>query len=425
MKKEIINRYFLYISLLTMFVAIYYGIYNSRLYLIAFAINIITIILGNFKMTFSQLFFLIPFSMIYKLTPSSSSLFTFGMLLTAIISFVRWNRGNSFLYGYICFFALYLYVGLESDYVSLLKIIGGLLCLTSFIKNCRINDIKDIIISSALGILGASYLGLSKITNPNISQYFGDLNSEWMNGEQVFRFSGLMQDPNYYSVSVIVTVFLLFRLFQTKSANRILTLTMIISLVVFGSLSYSRIYIVALVLMMAYFTNILMKKSRYRLTAVLSVVLFTTIAWYYIGTSTFFQNISLRFEAEDVSSGRTTIWWNYLEYIFSNPIVLLVGAGLDASFVGKMGAHNTYIEVLHRVGIIGGIIYTILLISIIKSRRLNNLNLEKCSLLFIFLIMIGTLGFFQMNDFSFYLMFVWISMFYTSKDIIENNKHII
>ena len=156
MKKEIINRYFLYISLLTMFVAIYYGIYNSRLYLIAFAINIITIILGNFKMTFSQLFFLIPFSMIYKLTPSSSSLFTFGMLLTAIITFVRWNRGNSFLYGYICFFALYLYVGLESDYVSLLKIIGGLLCLTTFIKNCRINDIKDITELSQVNIHSSS-----------------------------------------------------------------------------------------------------------------------------------------------------------------------------------------------------------------------------------------------------------------------------
>lgn len=418
-KRFIKNTFPLYWELLLLFGLIYWGIYDVRLMLAAFLINVITIILGNFKLGFAQLFFLLPFSMVYKLSPESSSFFAYGMLVMSVVALSKTITKTASIYVLLFLYTLYLFAGLTANWSMVIKAIGGLICFVYFVKNVRASDLKDIILSSIFGILGASYMGFSKITNPYIQQFFSDYNSEFMNGERIVRFSGLMPDPNYYSVSIIVAVFMLIRLLQSKVINKYIGAILILSLVWFGGLSYSRIYFLSLMLLVLYFVHIFTGKSRYSLLSLIGLSIVFIVAWLYFTNTSYYLNAISRFEVEDVSNGRTSLWAQYITAILSDTKILLLGSGYDSKLVGGHGAHNTYIEVLYHIGCIGLLLLLTLFRSIFRLRGPFNgkwpkgQRWEQYALFVIFCVMIGTLGFYKQNDFPFYLMMVWLSMYYT------------
>ena len=58
-------------------------------------------------------------------------------------------------------------------------------------------------------------------------------------------------------------------------------------------------------------------------------------------------------ELNDVFTGRLGIWDGYIELVFSNPKILLFGSGFSTiADLGK-GTHNTYLEALYNLGIVG------------------------------------------------------------------------
>lgn len=418
-KRFIKNTFLLYWELLLLFGLIYWGIYDVRFMFAAFLINVVTIVFGNFKLGFAQLFFLLPFSMIYKLSPESSSFFAYGMLVMSVVALSKTITKTASIYVLIFLYTLYLFAGLTANWSMVIKAIGGLICLVYFVKSTKVSDIRDIILSSSLGILGASYMGLSKLTNPNIHQFFTDDNSEYMNGERIFRFSGLMPDPNYYSVSVIVVVFMLIRLVQSKVINKYFGSGLILTLIWFGALSYSRIYFISLFFLVLYYVHLYTGKSRYGLLSLIGVSITSIFAWLYFTNTSYYLNAISRFEVDDVSNGRTSLWVQYIKIILDDVKILLLGSGYDSKLVGGHGAHNTYIEAIYHIGCIGLLLLLTLFRSIFRLRGPFNgkwpkgQRWEQYVLLMIFCVMIGTLGFYKQNDFPFYLMMVWVSMYYT------------
>ena len=414
--KFISNTFPLYWELVLFFMAINLGIYNPRWMLVAFALNAATILFGSFKLAFSQLFFLLPYTMIYKLSPDSSSFFAYAIILMSFVSIAKTFNKSASANILIILYTLYLFTGLTSKWSLVVKAIGGLFCLVYFVTEVSLKDLMDIILSSALGILGASYMGLSKMTNPYIERFFSDFNSEYMNGEQIFRFSGLMPDPNYYSVSVIVAVFMLARLLQSKVLNKYLGGLLIFALVWFGALSYSRVYFLSLFLVILYYVHIYTGRSKYGVLSLIVVASCFIVGWWYLTQTSYYLNAVARFEVEDVSSGRTTIWARYLSTILDDIKILLLGSGYDSSLVGKMGAHNTYIEALYHLGVVGLTLFISIFYTIFHIRGPIGKDWNRYVLLFIFCIMIGTLGFYKQNDFPFYLMMVWVSMYFSPSD---------
>ena len=55
----------------------------------------------------------------------------------------------------------------------------------------------------------------------------------------------------------------------------------------------------------------------------------------------------------ELTTGRSKIWQDYLENFFEEPIYVLIGRGVNARLIKGKGSHNTYIELIYYLGIIG------------------------------------------------------------------------
>ena len=105
--------------------------------------------------------------------------------------------------------------------------------------------------------------------------------------------------------------------------------------------------------------------------------------------------------ANDISSlttGRFDIWINYLSFLFDNLGRFLFGGGLGAEMLNKRVAHNTYIDLLYYLGILG----TTLLITVFLTITSPKKNTAKLNLLnYSIWICIGVMYFFLSELFYF------------------------
>ena len=80
------------------------------------------------------------------------------------------------------------------------------------------------------------------------------------------------------------------------------------------------------------------------------------------------------FIISDLTTGRTDLWKMYLKDIFSSPETALFGTELGQNYSigdynGKLGSHNTFIEILYHTGVVGFGLLTALLIMIFMINK--------------------------------------------------------
>ena len=113
----------------------------------------------------------------------------------------------------------------------------------------------------------------------------------------------------------------------------------------------------------------------------------------------------------DISTGRFGIWESYSEYLNRSPLTFFFGDGIGTNYLPIGGPHNTYIEAVFFVGILGSMFYLFMIVSILSHKKYNyKKQVINYLPLFVFLIMIGVLGCFTINEFSFYCMLVWLGL---------------
>ena len=77
-------------------------------------------------------------------------------------------------------------------------------------------------------------------------------------------------------------------------------------------------------------------------------------------------------DASDVNSlttGRSNIWLSYCEFFLDNPFSTLFGGGFGAPLWQSHGAHNTYIDLIYYLGIIGTVLLALMFNALIKIRK--------------------------------------------------------
>jgi O-antigen ligase len=88
------------------------------------------------------------------------------------------------------------------------------------------------------------------------------------------------------------------------------------------------------------------------------------------GNVELFNVVLVRFdEASDIATlttGRSDLWASYTEYLIQNPFVLLFGSGFGAPLINGHGAHNTYLDLLYYLGIVGTVILLAYFASVFK-----------------------------------------------------------
>lgn len=400
-----------------LFIGICLGLWVDVLCLFAVAGGtIITALVGKIESAYYHLLFCLPFTMIYKLSPSSTSLFVYAMLAVGLILMVRVRCFGSVQLFLITLFAIYISLGMGDNITTALKMIVEIILFYIFVKKIDSSDFKNQIMAFSLGVVSSSCIGLLKGNWSRIDRFYSDMNRIYINGVPSYRFSGLYLDPNYYSISLIFAITLCLILFWGKDGNRVLLGILVGALSIFGAMSFSKMFLLSIVLVAVTFAFCILKSPKRILTAILLVLVAGGFGYKWLESSGYFSMMMQRIFSGDISTGRFDIWKDYIAYIVSSPITLLFGDGLGAPYRTSGGPHNTYIETIFFIGLVGGMLLLAVLFSIFRYKRINNnRNVINYMLPLLFCIMIGTLGCLTINDLMFYCILMWIAMNYQVK----------
>ncbi len=403
-------------NMLLQCVLLYAGIWGGLLvsnyfFLLVAGYTILISCFAKTENTYYHLLFLLPYSVIFKLSPTSTSLFTYLMIGTGVILLLRKKYIKPMPIITIMIFVVYAILGMGNNYTTVLKMIAGLLLLYIFVNTVEKDDFKNQIMAYGLGMLGSSIIGTMKDTWGTLTIYFNDMDFVYVDGVRSLRFSGLNYDPNYYAIGVIIVIFLCLRLFFNKEGNRLLLGGVITSLVIFGFVSYSKMFLLSILLLGVVFVFYRMKSPKQLLITLIGTMFIVGLFYWWADHSGYLNTILERLSDGDISTGRFDIWKGYLEHIWSSPMTLLFGDGLGSPYYLPQEPHNAYIELVFFLGIVGGTIFVSTIIHIICcSKYVKRRTFIDFALVLLFLIMIGTLGIVTVNDFMFYCMFLWISM---------------
>ena len=290
-------------------------------------------------------------------------LFLLYILFNALI-----NKDGSLIKGYI---KVIVYVLLFLGYYSQHRF-----QLYNLVRKSVQNNIWGGLIGSLLGIL---YTLLKKGNIFSSSIYL--------------RYIGLSNDPNYFSAIMVFATALLVLLFFDDRKLKIWGILSLFLFVVLGLASLSRGYLLSLFLLVIVVALKLFFdfKIKFRYKLIVGAIVVAILIILYYQTSVF-QLIEKRFTGDqDLSNGRLEIWSLYLKEWSADWIKILFGSGNTRNSItfstNHHIPHNTLIDLLYELGIVGLLLYVCLFIILYKkvtNRRYNKVGLSFLPSLIVF-----------------------------------------
>lgn len=319
-------------------------------------VSLLMFLFCDHRQCFLLLLYLLPSATILKMGVDSMTFFTILFLLT-ILKMVMYYGGIPWQ---LCIWVLILciYYVLFSGFNQLTTIItmaAGLLMI-SFIRQDSI-DANQAVVTYSLGICFASALALLKESLPIVNRFARNMAIKLGEGNYSTRFSGLHGNPNYYTLDIIIVISALIVLMYTRKPQKI-HFFCIVTLSVFGLMSVSKSFLLTWMILIACWFGISMKQGAGNVIKFAFIGIMTAAVVYFFAYD-FVNSYLLRFQNDSsgnlksITTGRSDIWLAYIHEIAGNLKILLLGNGLNT--VGKIrkGTHNTYLECLFSLGIVG------------------------------------------------------------------------
>lgn len=205
------------------------------------------------------------------------------------------------------------------------------------------------------GLLIVSIYALLLSNTSQIQALIGS-GSEAIWGLGIMRFHGLVGDPNFYMTELLVGVALLAKLKETGNINLLTFILEGLAMVTLGILTYSKTFLVALVIFVAVYIVWQFRNKRLVLGIVLVAAVAISAEFLLLSEDSPFAVVVQRFmggeDINDLTTGRSEIFRQYSEAIIKTPGSLLFGYGLGPNTLEK-DPHNIYLEVLYHTGIVG------------------------------------------------------------------------
>lgn len=338
---------------------------NPFAVLFAFLITLAYVIIEKQTINvFCLLFALISFNYIFKISPSSFSLFSLLELLTLLVVFLKNNYFKT-IDSVIVFlsFALVLFIIFVDAFHShfnlneYIRQFVNIFVLYCVLRNTG-NDLNTtkIIKYFAVGIIVSSLIGLNAAKLPLFYDYIRHVG---LNAEVETRFSGMTGDPNYYSVSVIICLVGLMYLFVKKKIGLFFWISFV-ALSYFGLLTLSKSFLLTWSAVCFYFLILLISNKMYPafwasiILLSLSVLVLLLQNNFYL--TTIFNRLSDASNVDDLTSGRTHLWSTYLNAVFKDAHFIF-GYGITAPDVNSRDVHNFFIELIYYLGFVGAFFY--------------------------------------------------------------------
>lgn len=256
--------------------------------------------------------------------------------------------------------------------VSLINLISNLLILIIFIKistNESFSFFKKGFYLFTYSLIFSIFM--SFFTNKSIL-----LLESWE------RYSGLLNDPNFFGMFLTLSISFCFINIFYNNLNKINVLSnilLIIVMLVFGVLTYSRTFVIILgLLLLYYFIFVLILDRKVSLKKFnMRMIMFFTFLLVFIVVFIFINNARGIFDVNslDWTNGRFISSINVVVASIKNPISLIFGFGYNNLISVNLGIvnvpHNTLVDIFSNMGIIIGIVSLFLFYKLVKNSKIN------------------------------------------------------
>lgn len=388
---------------------ILFGTFNSIFSIAAFLICGLMLVFVDKESTLYQMFFILPMANIFKMSPGSQSFFTILLLAYVVLHMVLPRKATLL----VVLFALYVVIGeLWADSFNLfrtIKLICNLLFLSSILNSEVKLKNKEIFFSYISGNIVASTISIMDSSFFNVESYIGRKEIAGNIAQDVERFAGLYEDPNYYSIGLIISLCLVVILFYRREIKPIFGFLLSVVMVYFLLQTYSKSALIMMALPVILLLYALIKDKKYVLSIFIVFSALLTIFLAFSGKIPALELVIERIRESEtavggtdinaLTTGRLDIWIVYIEYFINHIRSAVFGVSISADLVEGSAAHNTYIDVFYHLGVLGGT----LLVSILAviSRQSRHIHLRRNFLNYSIMICIGIMYFFLSELFYF------------------------
>lgn len=308
------------------------------------------------------LLFFLPWTSLLRTSPDSISAYTLALLIVGMIRIVQSQyRLKNF---YVGIALLILATTLLSKIISGYRLTNSYIMfiamlvlypLTNFGE--RNYDFFHLTVFFSFGIVIAALTAQQFSTYPNIAKYI-QVDSYL----SITRRSGYYGDPNFYAAHITAALAgCLMLLEEARSKSSLFVLSALLGLLAYcGVLSGSKSFLLIFALLvLLWIAEILLAHNK--ISRKISFILGMSGFIVYIGTSAIFQEkigvimtrLSWAKDASGFTTGRTDLWRIYLSRIFSDLKLFLLGQGFTNVIIGQHASHNSLIQLVYQLGILG------------------------------------------------------------------------
>lgn len=331
----------------------------------------------KWEQKFAFFMFMLSFSPIFKTTVGTTSLFMF--LRIAIILCYVFKEQRQFTFSFITVlisFFLYAYFisGIFSnDYlVSLINIVMWIMVGYVLVNTLCDNKMTPVIRSFSNGVIITGIMGFFAENIPQLNENIKVLGMIAEDGYYVTRYAGFWNDPNFFTVILIASLFAVYFEFDKNRLNLTQFLLRCSATSFLGLMTMSKSCLLVLIVFWGY---LFISKNDIK-TSTKVVIFFAfiiAVAVFLANNPYWISDILYRFtggenelNSDILTTGRTTIWGNYFSAMSENA-KWLYGSGINAELVKGKAAHNTILQLLYNLGIIGSGLYIAMIGLVFKS----------------------------------------------------------
>lgn len=392
MKNNHVYRFLLIISIFMDLLILLSPILGKAFILFPIIIFSILLIFNDAMDMFIVLFAFFPFANIFKLSSDSMSLLTLceilctiKIIITMLFSKKELKLNKSFSIVFLTLIVYLLVRSIDVDSLTIAFKLGFRIFLiyyyfnNTFDRTKKINVYKYSCYAIGLGLLIMMFISQNDNYMIKVSAYLRTV--YYGNGTNLMRNCGLLTDPNYCSMAIVISISSLTVLYANNIVkNEFFVVT--IPLIILGFTTYSKSYFLCIFAYVLFLLLFMLFRKKIIICLIFACAIILVIKFTAEGKIDLFNRVFVRFKNGDLTTGRTELFITYLKYFLYNPTVFSFGAGLSRNnIIGYNNVHNIYVEIVFRVGIVGFLLFLLCLVFSF-NRKLNARPINFLPLIF-------------------------------------------
>ena len=319
------------------------------------------------------LFALLPYANIFKVSEGVTSLYTVAEFFVFALVMLRLKKTNKgFLFAIVTLLIYMLLMPAGSGHLLLvLKTVMGLGLFYGFCQTVSRRDMVTVGYLLSTTTILMMLLCLYEPYRLLIEKYLFKVDMYRDTGVEVLRYGGFLGDANFCSLLIISVLTLLCVLYYHKQIGWEFWAFFVV-LGGLGLFTYSKSYILCFAMLCVLLVLLVLYPKNKRLALLSALALGALVLIVLSGRIEVFNVIFRRFMTTDLTTGRMAINYEYLSYIFSDARRFLLGSSISATVIEGNDhiVHNTYIELIYRLGAAGGALYVACLMAGMRRRTL-------------------------------------------------------